>query len=106
MVLDFAVIRGDNDAWDTFIDEFGGADRLGLSNVAFTTISALIQDSPEEKLAVQVGNVDRVHVDDMYIVKAAEGEVLENLASQSAGADDKYLALISEKVFCLCQRGR
>lgn len=56
---------------------------------------------PEEKLSVQVTDVDRVHVDDMNVFEPGEGEIRENLAAQPSGPDDKNLAAISQKIFDL-----
>lgn len=42
--------------------------------------------APEEELPVQIGDVDRVHVDDMNVGEPKEGEVGEDLAAESAGA--------------------
>ncbi len=37
--------------------------------------------SPEQELAVEVGHVDGVHVDDLNVDKAGECQVLEDLTS-------------------------
>lgn len=44
------------------------------------------RNGPEEELAVEVGHVDGVHVDDVDVGKAHEREVLEDFASQTASA--------------------
>lgn len=47
--------------------------------------------NPEEELSVEVGDVDGVHVDDVQVLEAGEGEVLEELAAQAAGPHDEHL---------------
>jgi len=42
----------------------------------------------EEKLAVEVAEVDCVEVDDVDFAEAGEGEVLEKFAADPAGADE------------------
>ena len=41
---------------------------------------------PEEELPVEVRDVDGVEVDDLDVLETGEGEVLEKLATYSAGA--------------------
>ena len=41
----------------------------------------------EEKLAVEVGHVDGVQVDDLDVLEAGEHDVLEELAADAAGPD-------------------
>lgn len=43
----------------------------------------------EEELAVQVGEIDGVQVDDVDVAEAGEEEVLEQLAADTAGADEE-----------------
>lgn len=52
----------------------------------------------EQKLAVQVGEVDGVEVDDMDLAKAGEDEVLEQFASNATGADHEDSCLSSKIV--------
>ena len=47
----------------------------------------------EEKLAVEIGKIDCVQVDDMYLTKASEGEILEKFATDATGADEKDFGL-------------
>ena len=42
--------------------------------------------APEEELAVQVGHVDGVHVDDVHVLEARERKVLQDLAPQAPSA--------------------
>lgn len=46
----------------------------------------------EEELTVQVGEVDRVEVDDLDVSESDEDEVFEEFAADAAGADDEELA--------------
>lgn len=45
---------------------------------------------PEEELAVQIGEVDSVEVDDMDIAKTAQNKVLQKFATDSTSTDHKY----------------
>jgi hypothetical protein len=48
----------------------------------------LSRQLPEEELAIEVGDVNGVHVDNVDVAKAGEGKVLQEFASQATGADD------------------
>ena len=41
----------------------------------------------EQKLAVEVAQIDRVQIDNVYLAEAGEDEVLEQLAADPSGAD-------------------
>jgi hypothetical protein len=58
---------------------------LGLLNVLIS----------EQKLAVEVAEVDGVQVYDVYLAKAGEYEVLEEFTSDAAGSDHQNACLIS-----------
>lgn len=45
----------------------------------------------KEELPVQVGDVNRVHVDDVDVAEAREGEVFEHFAAEAPGAHDEDL---------------
>lgn len=45
----------------------------------------------KEELPVQVGDVNCVHVDDVDVAEAREGEVFEHFAAQAPGAHDEDL---------------
>ena len=49
---------------------------------------------PEQELAIQVGDVDGVHVDDVDAAEARQRQVLEQLAAQAARADAQHPAVI------------
>lgn len=49
----------------------------------------------EEELAVQVREIDGIEVDDAYLPKAAEDEVLEQFAADAARAHHEHT--------CLCE---
>lgn len=91
VILDLAVVGRHLDAGDTLVDERSGHLGLGLADISLA----------EEELAVEVGNVDRVHVDDVNVAKTSEGEILQDLASQSASSDDKHLALVTQELLGL-----
>lgn len=42
----------------------------------------------EEELAVEVGEVNRVEIDQVDLAKAGADEILEELAANATGADD------------------
>lgn len=52
----------------------------------------------EQELAIEVGQVNGVQVDDVNVTKAGEGEVFEQLASNSASAYHKDARLCSDVV--------
>ena len=55
---------------------------------------------PEQELAVQIRDVDGVHVNDMNIRKARQGQVLEDFTSETASTNDENLCVL-DKVFNL-----
>lgn len=60
------------------------------------------QGSPKQKLAIQIADVDRVHINDMDVLEARQREVREDLASKAACADDEDLRLVAQEVLDLC----
>lgn len=60
----------------------------------------------EEKLAVEVGQIDRVEVDNVNLAKAVEHEVFQKLAADAASAHHEHprlrLELVSER--CICEK--
>lgn len=78
-------MRGDLDPLDPLLDEGGGDLGLVLANIGF----------PEEKLTVEVGYVDRVHVYDMDVLEAGQGDVLEDLAAQASSTDHEDLGAVN-----------
>jgi hypothetical protein len=73
-VLDHLVVRGDLDAFYSPLDESGG-------NFGLVTPYILCS---EEKLAVQIGDIDGVHVDDMNFLETREGKILQDLTPKSS----------------------
>lgn len=57
--------------------------------------------SPEEELAVQVANIDCVHVYHMDVLEAGQCEIGQDLAAEPTGTDHENLALVPQKVFHL-----
>ena len=49
---------------------------------------------PEQELAVQVGDVDGVHVDHVDAAAPGQRQVLEQLAAQAAGTDAQHPAVV------------
>ena len=82
-VLNGSVVRGDGDGLDALHD-LGGCDLgFAVADIAGT----------EEELSVEVGDVDGVHINDVYVAKAGEGKVFEELAAETAGPDDEDAAV-------------
>lgn len=79
-VLDFACVRDDFDSLYPLHYELG-------CDFGLVSADVLV---PEEELAVEVGEVDGVEVDYVDLGEAREGEVLDDLAAQAAGADDQH----------------
>lgn len=45
---------------------------------------------PKEKLAVEVGHVDGVHINDVNVAKASKSKILEELAAQATCTDTQH----------------
>lgn len=71
LVLYLADVRIDLTARHALHDEVGCHRGLGLTDVALS----------EEELAVEVGDVDGVHINHVDALEARQGQVLENLTS-------------------------
>ncbi len=52
-------------------------------------------NTPEQELAVEVGHVNGVHVDHIDLAKAAQRQVLEQLAAQAARPNAQHAHLCS-----------
>ena len=50
----------------------------------------------KEKLAIEITEVDCIEIDNMYLTKAGENEVLEQLASNSTSSNEQYTGLQEE----------
>lgn len=46
---------------------------------------------PEQELTVKVGDVDGVHIDDVNVFEAGQGQVLEDFTAQTTGTNDQNL---------------
>lgn len=79
LVLYLAMMRSDVDPRAPGLDERRRRDRLAAPHVLH----------PEQELPVQVRDVDGVKVDDVDVLHAGHGQVLEDLAAETAGADDQ-----------------
>lgn len=87
-VLYLAVVGRDAARGHPLVDELGRHLRLGAVHVPLA----------EQKLPVQVGQINGVHVDDVHVAEAHHGQVLEQLATEPAGADHQQLARVLQKV--------
>ncbi len=54
--------------------------------------------APEQKLPIEIGHVDRVHVNDVYIRESHERKVLEQFASEPTCAHDKDLDIVPDEI--------
>jgi len=50
---------------------------------------------PEQKLAVQVTDINSIHVDYMNIFESSKRQIGQDLTSKTTSADDQDLGLIS-----------
>ena len=50
---------------------------------------------PEQKLSVQVTDINSIHVDYMNIFKSRQRQIGQDLTSETTSADDQDLGLIS-----------
>jgi hypothetical protein len=73
------------------VDEPRGDGSLGAANVGL----------PEQKLAVEVGEIDVVAVDDVDVGEAGQSEILQELAAEPPCADDQDLGGVQQ----LCTLG-
>lgn len=48
---------------------------------------------PEEKLPIEVADIDSIHINDMNVLEAHERQVRKDLASQTSSTDHQYLRL-------------
>ena len=49
---------------------------------------------PKEKLSIEIAEVDRIHVYDMYVLESRKCQVGKDFAPQTSCADDENLALV------------
>jgi len=80
-------VRGDGQPRHARADVGGGDGRLGLPHVGRS----------KEELAVEVGHVNRVHVNDVEAAKAGERQILEQLTPEAPGANDEDADVIVER---------
>ena len=67
---------------NALINETGGYFSFGFAHIFV----------PKQKLAVQIGQVDCVHVDNMDTTETHQRQVLEKFTAQTSGADHQHLA--------------
>ena len=58
---------------------------------------AVISITPEEELPVQIGDVDGVHVNHIYVSKATQCQILQKLTAQASSSDAQDSYIVSEK---------
>jgi hypothetical protein len=64
------------------------------------------QDAPKEKLPIEIADIDRIHVYDVYVLETRECQVGEYFTPKPTRADDEDLALVSQEVLDLQATGR
>eukprot|EP00962_Isochrysis_galbana_P059433 scaffold33026_cov129-Isochrysis_galbana.AAC.3 len=84
LILDWTVVSLDGDARHAFHDKVSRDCRLWTAHVCL----------PEQELAVEVGDIDGVHIDDIEVTKPRESEVLQQFASEPPGADDEHTRML------------
>mmetsp|Transcript_8351 Transcript_8351/g.28061 ORF Transcript_8351/g.28061 Transcript_8351/m.28061 type:complete len:361 (+) Transcript_8351:690-1772(+) len=94
LLLDLAEVRGDAGAGDALVDEVGCHNGLGLTHVALS----------EQELTVQVGDLNRVHIDHVDVEKAKEGEIFQQLASQPSSSNHKHSDQVVQELLGLIAR--
>ena len=52
----------------------------------------------EEELSVEVAEIDRIEVYDVYFAKACEDKILEELTANATSADKEYAGLCNSSV--------
>ena len=57
--------------------------------------------SPEEELAVEIREINGVHVNHHNIPEAREGEILEELTAKTSSPNDQDLALLQQELLDL-----
>lgn len=82
-VLDAFAVRDHVTVRQAFAYELGGTFGFRTTYVGLA----------KQKLSIEIGQVDGVHVDDVNVREAHVGEVFEQLAAESAGAHDQKFDL-------------
>lgn len=54
--------------------------------------------TPEQELAVEVGNINGVHVNDIYVPKALQGQVLQQLAAEAASTHAQHAGILLQEL--------
>jgi hypothetical protein len=83
-VLDVVVVRLDDDVGVELARGFLCDQGLGLLDVL----------AAEQKLPVQVAQVNRVEVDNVDFAKPGQDQILEQLAADAAGSDHEHARLV------------
>lgn len=87
--FDVCVMSHNFDIWVEFLGSLFGNERFGLFDMLLS----------EQELSVEIREVDRVQVDDVYLAEASEGEILQELTSDSSSANHEYSRLVIELAF-------
>ena len=68
---------------------------------AIIIVGIIRRRRPEEELAIEIGDLDGVHVDDFNLSEAHERQVLEQFAAEASRAHHKDLGVLLEILFQL-----
>mmetsp|Transcript_4706 Transcript_4706/g.14215 ORF Transcript_4706/g.14215 Transcript_4706/m.14215 type:complete len:206 (-) Transcript_4706:113-730(-) len=69
-------------------DKFGRDDRFGSADILWS----------KEELPVEVGHVNRVHVDDVQVPEAGQGQHFQKLAPKAPSANDEHPAVLTQEL--------
>lgn len=78
-IFDIGMVCYNLDCWVELLCDFFGDESFGLLDVFVA----------EQKLSVQVAEVDSIEVDEVYLAKTGLDQVLEQLTADTAGADQE-----------------
>ena len=67
------------------------------ASIVKATVLTTSTSAPEEELAVEVGHINGVHINDVQVPKAAQGQVLQQLTAQAASAHAQHAYLQRHK---------
>jgi hypothetical protein len=101
-------LRSDVRTRNALHNKLGCDSRLRLTDIFWSNLSlsptprhATHTHTPEQKLAIQIADIDCVHVYNVDILEPCQSKVSQDLATQATSADDEDFGIVAEKVFNL-----
>ena len=82
------MVRSDHDPLDSLIDTPGCTLGLRLAHIIHA----------KEELAVEIGDVNGVHVNDINVAKARQSQVLQNLTTEATCTDTENFAVVMNEL--------